>query len=95
MTALTQAEVLVHPAKADKLEKFLKLISGLDLEITPFEASDSSKLASLRASTSLKMPDAVVLQQALKVNGSIATTDGRLAKVAQSKGVGVFHPNLK
>jgi predicted nucleic acid-binding protein len=93
MTALTQAEVLVHPAKAGKLEKFLKLISELDLEITPIESSDSSKLANIRATTNLKMPDAVVLHQAVKEKGSIATTDGQLAKVARSNGVGVFLPS--
>ena len=93
MTALTQAEVLVHPAKAGKLEKFLKLISELDLKITPIESNDSSKLANIRATTNLKMPDAVVLHQAVKEKGSIATTDGQLAKVARSNGVGVFLPS--
>jgi rRNA-processing protein FCF1 len=38
------------------------------------------------------MPDAVILSQVMKVNGSIATTDKTLAQVASSKGVGVFHP---
>jgi predicted nucleic acid-binding protein len=93
MTALTQSEVLVHPAKAGKLEKFLKLISELDLEITPIDSNDSSKIASIRATTTLKMPDVVVLHQALKVKGAIATTDGELAKVARGKNVGVFSPS--
>ena len=93
MTALTQAEVLVHPARAGKLEKFLKLIGALGLEITPIEESDSSQIAKIRAATSLKMPDAVVLSQAIKVSGSIATTDQKLARVAKEKGVGVFTPS--
>ena len=92
MSALTQAEVLVHPARAGKLDKFLKLIGDLGLEIAPIEAVDSSKLASIRATTNLKMPDAVVLHQAIKANGSIATTDQKLANVAKSKGIGVFSP---
>ena len=92
MSALTQAEVLVHPARAGKLEKFLKLIRGLGLEITPIEEADASKLASIRLSTNLKMPDAVVLHEAMKVNGSIATTDNNLAKVAKAQGLGVFKP---
>ena len=92
MTALTEAEVLVHPARAGKLEKFLKLIGALGLEITPIEESDSSQIAKIRASTSLKMPDAVVLSQAIKVSGSIATADKQLAKVAKDKGLGVFSP---
>lgn len=93
MTSLTQAEVLVHPARAGKLEKFLKLISVLGLEITPLEESDSSHIARIRASTSLKMPDAVVLGQAIKVSGSVATTDQKLATAANEKGVGVFTPS--
>lgn len=92
MSALTQAEVLVHPARAGKLEKFLLLIRGLGLEITPIEEADASKLASIRSNTNLKMPDAVVLHQALKVKGSIATTDNKLAQVAKAKGLGVFKP---
>jgi predicted nucleic acid-binding protein len=92
MTGLTQAEVLVHPARAGKLDKFLKLIGGLGLEVTSIDESDSSSIAKIRASTNLKMPDVIVLQQAIKVNGSIATTDQQLAKVAKSKGVEVFFP---
>jgi len=92
MTALTHAEVLVHPERSGKLDKFLKSLASLGLSITPIEATDSNKLAVIRASTSLKMPDAVVLFQAMKVNGSIATTDQRLATEAKRKRVGVFHP---
>jgi predicted nucleic acid-binding protein len=93
MTALTQAEVLVHPARAGKLEKFLKLIGALGLEITPIEETDSRQIAKIRAETSLKMPDAVVLSQAIKVAGSIATADKQLAKVAKDNGLGVFSPS--
>jgi len=93
MTALTQAEVLVHPARAGKLEKFLKLIGAMGIEITSIKESDSSQIARIRAATSLKMPDAVVLSQAMKVSGAIATTDQKLAKVAKDYGVGVFTPN--
>jgi predicted nucleic acid-binding protein len=93
MTALTQAEVLVHPARAGRLEKFLKLIGALGLEITPIEESDSRQIAKIRAETSLKMPDAVVLSQAIKVAGSVATTDKQLAKAAKDKGLGVFSPS--
>jgi predicted nucleic acid-binding protein len=92
MTALTQAEVLVHPARAGKLEKFLKLIGALGLEITPIDESDSIQIAKIRSATSLKMPDAVVLSQAIKVAGSIATADKQLAKVAKENGLGVFSP---
>ena len=92
ITALSQAEAMVHPARNGKLDKFQKLISALGVEVTPIEGEDAAKLTTLRVSTSLKMPDVCVLNQAIKVKGSIATTDKELAKAAKSKGVGVFAP---
>jgi len=94
ITALSKAEALVHPARNGKLDKFQKLVSGLGVEVTPIEGEDAAKLATLRATTSLKMPDICVLHQAMKVKGSIATTDKELAKAAKSKGVGVFAPKV-
>jgi predicted nucleic acid-binding protein len=92
ITALSQAEAMVHPARNGKLDKFQKLVSALGVEVTPIEGGDAPKLTNLRVSTSLKMPDVCVLNQAIKVKGSIATTDKELAKAAKSKGVGVFAP---
>jgi predicted nucleic acid-binding protein len=92
MTALSQAEAMVHPARNGKLEKFQKMLNALGLVVSPIEGLDASKLAILRATTTLKMPDACVLHQAMKVSGSIATTNNQLAQVAKSKGVGVFSP---
>jgi predicted nucleic acid-binding protein len=92
ITALSQAEAMVHPARNGKLDKFQKLIGALGVEVTPIEAEDAAKLTTLRVSTSLKMPDVCVLNQAIKVKGSIATTDKELAKAAKSRGVGVFAP---
>ena len=92
ITALTYAEILVHPARAGKLEKFQKGIGSLGLEITPVGHEDSAALAKLRASTSLKLPDVVVLNQALKTKGSIASSDKDLLRIAREKGIGVFHP---
>lgn len=93
ITSVSQAEAMVHPARNGKLDRFHKLVSGLGVEVRAVEGEDAAKLASLRVSTSLKMPDVCVLNQAIKVQGSIATTDKELAKAANTKGVGVFAPN--
>lgn len=93
MSALTQAEVMVHPARAGQLKKFHKVLSSLGLEITPIESNDSFLMAELRAKTSLRMPDIAVLNQAIKVNGTVATTDQKLAQAAKDLGFGAFHPN--
>ena len=94
ITALSHAEALVHPAKHGKLDRFQKLVSGLGLEVCPIETEVTGELASLGATTSLKILDVCVLYQAMKLNGSIATTDKELAKAAKSKGVGVFAPKV-
>lgn len=93
MTAVTQAEVLVHPAKAGHLDQFLDAVRGLRITITPVDGSDSLELAQIRATTNLRMPDVLVLHQAIKVQGSIATSDGGLASVARAMSIGVFRPN--
>lgn len=92
MSSLTQAEAMVHPARAGQLQKFQKMIKSLGVEITSIESSDSASLANLMAKTSLKMPDVAVLSQAIKVNGTIFTSDQKLAQAAKSLGCGVFHP---
>jgi predicted nucleic acid-binding protein len=84
---------MVHPTRAGQLEKFKKMVNSLGLQITPIQPEDSASLASLRAKTSLKMPDVAVLRQAMKVNGTVATTDQKLAQAAKDLGFGVFHPN--
>ena len=92
MTALTLAEVMVHPGRAGKLDEFLEAIEGLAIVQAPITESDARRIALIRSKSSLKMPDAVVLGEASKVAGSIATTDHHLAKVARENGLGVFHP---
>ena len=94
MTALTHAEAMVHPARDGRLDKFQKMAMALGLEITSIDSSDAGPMAKLRAKTSLKMPDTACLHQALKINGSVATTDQKLVAVAKKLGVGVFQPTL-
>jgi predicted nucleic acid-binding protein len=92
MTVLNQAEAMVHPTRAGKLEQFLEAINNLRIEIAPVETSDGLEIAKIRAETSLRMPDALVLHQAIKVDGAIATTDKELAQEARARSVRVFQP---
>ena len=93
MSVLNQAEAMVHPTRAGKQEQFLEAIHNLRIDIAPVEASDGLEIAKMRAQTNLRMPDALVLHQALKVHGAIATTDKELAQQARARSVGVFQPN--
>lgn len=92
MPALTYAEVLVHPTRAGKADTFENNIAGLRLDIRPIFDSDARGLADIRAESSLKMPDAIVLQLALEEQATLATTKNMLAKEAESRGLKVFAP---
>ena len=93
MTALNKAEAMVHPTRLGKLESFLASLEHLRIEVAAIEDIDTVGIAEIRATTNLKMPDALVLYQAEKVQGAIATTDNELTRVARSRSVGVFKPS--
>ena len=92
MSVLTYAEVLVHPTRAGKVAEFERNIAGLGIEIVTVAADDGPALAHLRASTSLKMPDVIVLHLAAGLGASLATTDRELAGEAALLGVTVLEP---
>jgi predicted nucleic acid-binding protein len=92
MSVLTYAEVLVHPTRAGKVAEFERNIAGLGIEIVTVGAEDAPALAHLRESTSLKMPDVIVLHLAAGLGASLATTDRELAGEAALRGVTVLEP---
>jgi predicted nucleic acid-binding protein len=92
MPLLTYAEVLVHPTRAGRADEFEQSIAGLKLGIRPMTSEDTTHLAGLRATTSLPMPDVVVLQLARSEQATLATTDKALAKEARSRGLKVLQP---
>lgn len=84
---LTLAEILVHPAKVGAertIHKALDTLGVIQLPVTPDEPS---RIARIRATTSLRMPDACVLAAALHHNAALATFDSHLADVARNNGV--------
>jgi predicted nucleic acid-binding protein len=91
--ALTFAEVLVRPIQVGKVNEFQRSIEKLGLRVLPLDADASVALATLRASTGLKMPDAVVLHSAKASGAALATTDLKLAAAAREHGVPVFAPS--
>jgi predicted nucleic acid-binding protein len=93
MNALTYAEVLVHPTKAGQQAKFEKSVGGLGIVVGAISEKDASAIAELRVKTNLKMPDAVVLHEAIKSGAAVATTDKLLAAHARKLSLGVFQPS--
>jgi len=87
VAAMTMAECLVHPIRADKLLVALESLMSLELDVEDMRERDAVPLARLRDDTRLKMPDAVVLHTAMAFAGSLATTDASLSIAAGRVGV--------
>lgn len=95
--ALTLAEAMVHPVRAGKLSQFERSVEKLGLTTSAMLADSAAQLAALRAKTNLKMPDCVVLHEALLARKAdaltaIATTDNALAIEAVKAQLTVFAP---
>lgn len=90
MSALSLAEALVHPERAGKTSEFLQSISGLDLDIAEITRETALQLASVRAASGLKMPDAAVLQLALARGAGVSTLDAQLAHQSRAHGLATY-----
>lgn len=90
VSPLTLAEVLVVPVGDGRLESVLRILRDLDVETLPFPADAAVRLAQLRVSTGLKMPDCCVLLAADMGRGSLATFDERMASAARDRGIAVL-----
>ena len=85
----TLAEVLVVPAHTGRLEIVLSALRDLDVASLPFPGDTAVRLAELRVSTGLKMPDCCVLLAVEHTGASIASFDAGLAQAAEARGVAV------
>ncbi len=86
---LTLAEVLVVPARDNRLPEVLNFLRDLDVQEKPFPADTAVRLARLRADTGLKTPDCCVLLTAEDARTRIASFDDRLAEAARRRGLAV------
>ncbi len=80
---ITLAEVLVGPARNDRLEAARNAVASLGVQHIPLADDAPARLASLRAATGLKLPDCCVLLAAQDVGGEVLTFDDRLARAAR------------
>jgi len=92
MPALTYAECLVRPTQKSAADAFLVSIAGLGLEIVDATAASAMQIALIRATTKLRMPDAVVVATSVMKGSALATTDQTLAKAAAQQSLAVFVP---
>lgn len=84
---LTVAEVLVGPARTGTLDRASAALRQLDIASIPLNESAPMRLAGLRVSTGLKLPDCCVLLAAEETRGAVATFDGRLAAAGRARGL--------
>ena len=88
--SLTLAEVLVVPARDGRLDLVLAALRELEIQELPFPADTAVRLAQLRATTGLKMPDCCVLLAAEDAAASVASFDERLAQTAEKRDLPVL-----
>lgn len=84
-SSLTVTEVLVMPARQLRLDAAREALADLDVKELALAGDSAVKLAQLRASTGLKMPDCCVLLAAEDVQARVASFDDRLNDAATSR----------
>jgi predicted nucleic acid-binding protein len=83
-STITLAEVLVGPAREDRLATAQTAIETLEVAEIPLGADAASRLARMRAETGLKLPDCCVLLAAQDADASsVLSFDDRLTSVAK------------
>ena len=87
---LTLAEVLVVPALDGRLESAQTVLRELEVDELPFPRDTAVRLAQLRASTGLKMPDCCVLLAAEDAGAAVASFDDRLAHTAEDRNLTIL-----
>jgi predicted nucleic acid-binding protein len=87
--AITLAEVLVGGMRVGRGPEMLADIRALGVELARHDDGEPLRLAELRATTGLTMPDCCALDAAVVNAAALATFDRHLAKAARRLGVRV------
>ena len=86
---LTIAEVLVGPARVSKLAAADSALRALEIATIPLTEDGPARLATMRATTRLRLPDCCVLLAAETTHSFVATFDNRLVVAAAELGLTV------
>lgn len=87
---ITMAEVLTGPVKAGRMATIAPMLRELAIDSIALPPDAAIRLATLRASTALKLPDCCVLLAAEQTTATLATYDERLATAAADRGIPVW-----
>lgn len=88
---LTLAEVLVAPVRDGRLALVQAAMRDLEVTELPFPPDTAVRLAQLRATTTLKLPDCCVLLAAHSAGATLASFDGRLLQTAADRNLQVLN----
>ena len=88
--SLTLAEVLVVPARTGQIEAVQSALREIGMDELRFPSDTAVRLARLRASTALSMPDCCVLLAAEDHHATIASFDDRLVQAAEDRNLAVL-----
>lgn len=89
--SLTLAEVLVGGVRVGRGAAMRDDIRAAGVEVAARDGDEPLRLAELRATTGLKLPDCCVLDVALHHHAPLVTFDEALSSAARRRGVSVSH----
>jgi predicted nucleic acid-binding protein len=87
--SMTLAEVLVGGVRIGRGAQMRADLLATGIQITPHDQTEPLRLAELRVTTGLTLPDCCVLDTAIGNNASVATFDQALAAAAARRGISV------
>ncbi len=82
-SVISLAEIYVGAARANRLTDVEHAIARLRVAAVPLPAIAARRLAEIRATTNLKLPDCCVIHAAEQHHGTVATFDSLLADQAR------------
>ena len=86
---MTLAEVLVGGVRIGQGASMRDDLHSAGIVVAPSDGDESLRLAELRVSTGMKLPDCCVLDVAIRNRAMLATFDANLAEAAHKQGVAV------
>lgn len=87
---VTMAEVLVGAVRVGRGAALRDDLLAAGIELAPHDPDEPLRLAELRATTGLKMPDCCALDVAAHHQAELATFDAALTSAARHRGVPVL-----
>jgi predicted nucleic acid-binding protein len=81
--SLNLAEVLVGGVRIGRGHEMLADLEAIGVQVARWQSGEPLRLATLRATSGLKLPDCCALDTALTTSSTLATLDQALAKAAR------------